>query len=96
MKQALAGLIVLAAAGAALAQSPAPAPEKPAAQPPERRPLNLRLDDAGRFGVQGEPAEKDANNAANGLPGLGGGKPGTTQKSLEKTDVFPKDTNPNK
>ncbi len=91
MRKALAASVLLAAAGAAWPQSPAP--EKPAAQPPERpamateAPLNLRLDNPARFVSRDEaPAEKQ-------LPSLGG-TPQTSPGSFERPSPFPKDTNP--
>ena len=93
MKRVLATcvLALLAVAGPARPQSPAP--EKPAAQPPERpakakeAPLNLRLDNPARFVSRDEaPAEKQ-------LPSLGG-TPQTSPRSFERPSPFPKDTNP--
>ncbi len=93
MRKALAASVLLAAAGAAWPQSPTPAPEKPAAQPPERpatakeAPLNLRLDNPARF------VSRDQAPAEKALPSLGG-TPQTSPRSFERPSPFPKDTNP--
>jgi hypothetical protein len=90
VRKALAGVAFLAVTGAAWPQSqaPAPAPEKPAAQPPERRSLNLRLDDPSRYSRQEAPAEKD-------LPALGDGTK-LPARAVERSSPFPKDTNPSR
>ena len=97
MKTALAGFVFLAVVGSAWPQSqpPAPAPEKPEKQAPPaqsqeapaKRPmLNLRLDDAGKFGTQ-------SDSSASSLPGLGGGAQ-QPARTVERSSPFPKDTNP--
>jgi len=77
----LAGIALLAAAGAATAQqAPAPAsdqaPPRPATTqnaPPAQKPLDLRLNDAERRpAVSFAPKENKKDDPAKDLPGLGG------------------------
>ena len=85
--------LVLALALPVAAQVPAEQPKKPE-NPPERRPLNLRLDNASSFATTAPEKEP-----AKDLPTLGGDarriEPvrGSTG-SRSASEVFPKDTNP--
>jgi hypothetical protein len=98
MKRVLATcvLALLAVAGPARPQSPAPAPSPAQPQPPERSatpreaPLNLRLDNPARFVSREEPpADKQ-------LPSLGSTPqaPARPFEAPSPEKVFPKDTNP--
>ena len=85
-------LALLATAGPAAAQEPAP---KPAAKE-ERRPLNLKLDQPARLFVRETAPEAADGKAAENLPSLGGGA-ATLEKPSEprartRTSPYPQDS----
>ncbi len=91
--RAFVALALLATAGLAAAQQPAP---KPAAKE-ERRPLNLKLDQPARLYVrENAPETPDDKAAAENLPSLGGGA-ATLEKRSEprartRSSPYPQDT----
>ena len=87
-------LLLLAIALPAAAQQTPPVEPK---KEPERRPLNLQLDNPSSFATI-RPADKDAEK---GLPALGGDarKPApVVREGIARPEggPFPKDTNPNR
>ena len=91
---------LLAMAGFAAAQTPAPAtPPQPSqtqdTPPAPRKPLNLSLDpvDAGRSRITFEPRDDKKAPAEATLPGMGGERTRTWERPSDQ--VFPPDTNPN-
>src|SRR5262245_1550376 len=95
MTRSLAACMLAFAAGLALAQqqpTPAPAPA-PSAEEPKRPPLNLRLDDAGRYARDPAPASGPTES----LPSLGTGNTAPSRDlSRPSKDPIPKDTAPDK
>ena len=80
----LAALLVLAFAGTALAQD----------KEPERRPLNLKLDNPGAWATAAPDPEKDKKGS---LPSLGGEArpvPQDPAPKPERQSPYPSDTNP--
>ena len=99
--KALALAVLVAFAGLASAQVPAPAtqpsqPQSSDTPPAPRKPLNLSLDpaDQPRSGrITFEPREEKKPPADAALPGMGGERTRAWEAPSDK--VFPPDTNPN-
>ena len=93
--KALALVALAALTGSVLAQTPAPAADPKAQEPPKPRPpLNLSLDpaDQPRARITFEPREDKKAPAEATLPGMGGGPTRSWEPPSDK--VFPPDTNP--
>ena len=91
MMRALLFLAIALPAAAQQAQTPPAEPKKPEQKQPERRPLNLRLDNAGSFATTAPEKEP-----AKDLPALGGNARTLPPAPAagERGSPFPKDTNP--
>jgi hypothetical protein len=95
---AFVGWLLLTAAGAAAAQSPAP-PQPPERKAPSGSSLNLKLDEADlRALSRNAPVSRDqpAEQRTADLPSLGGGARAMEHapRPIERTSPFPQNTNP--
>lgn len=98
MKRILAAGLLALLSAVAWAQStpppaPAPAPAPSKEEPPKQPPLNLRLDDAGKYARDPAPASGPTET----LPSLGSGSaPPSYDVRRGSKDPIPKDTAPDR